>query len=210
MRGLGVVDIGVCDQETLEYAGSLGGAADVIFTCTQPPWNLGGVELSGRLTLYLDGVGDPGNVGTLVRSAVAFGLAGVICSPGTADPYGPKAMRAGMGAQFEIPVVVEVAAGDLLARLAAMVDKGARPPSILVADPHNGEDIRDVATQNGAVVVLGEERGGPGSAWDGRPRVCIPQAQFDSLNVAMAGTVLVYEMWRKGRDAAVANGQSVR
>ena len=62
------------------------------------------------LVFYLDGVGDPGNVGTLVRSAVAFGLGGVICSPGTADPSSPKALRAGMGAQFSLPVVTEVEA----------------------------------------------------------------------------------------------------
>ncbi len=209
-EGLGVVDIGVCDQETLEYAGSLGGAADVIFTCAQPEWNLAGVGLGGRVTLYLDGVGDPGNVGTLVRSAVAFGLAGIMCSPGTADPYGPKAMRAGMGAQFELPVVVEVAPGDLVARLAALGQRGETPPEIWVADPHAGQDVREVAAIAGAVVVLGEERSGPGSAWAGRARVCIPQAQFDSLNVAMAGTVLAYEMWRNSRDASVANSQSVR
>jgi hypothetical protein len=58
-EGPGVVDIGVCDQETLDYAGSLGGAADVIFTCAQPLWSLAGVDLGGRVTLYLDGVGDP-------------------------------------------------------------------------------------------------------------------------------------------------------
>jgi TrmH family RNA methyltransferase len=200
----------VCDQETLDYAASLGGAADVIFTCAQPQWNLAGIDLDGRVCLYLDGVGDPGNVGTLVRSAVAFGLAGVICSPGTADAYGPKAMRAGMGAQFGMPVVVEVAPGDLLSRLAGLVQRGVTPPEIWVADPHDGQDVRDVPAQNGAVVVLGEERGGPGPAWVGKRRVCIPQAEFDSLNVAMAGTVLAYEMWRKTRDAAVANGQSVR
>ncbi len=209
-EGPGVIDIGVCDQETLDYTSSLGGAADVIFTCAQPQWSLAGVELSGRVALYLDGLGDPGNVGTLVRSAVAFGVAGIICSPGTADPYGPKAMRAGMGAQFSLPVVVEVAPGDLVARLASLAERGVKAPEILVADPHEGEDVREVRAPEGAVLVLGEERSGPGPAWGGRRRVCIPQAEFDSLNVAMAGTVLAYEMWRKGRGEAVANAQSVR
>ena len=93
----------MCDDETLDYASSLGGAADVIFTCAEPAWSLGDLDLGQGLTFFLDGVGDPGNVGTLVRSCVAFGAAGIICSPGTADPYGPKAMRAGMGAQFPSP-----------------------------------------------------------------------------------------------------------
>lgn len=208
--GPGVPDIGVCDQETLDHAGSLGGAADVIFTCAQPQWSLAGIALTGRLSIFLDGVGDPGNVGTLVRSGVAFDVAGLICSPGTADPYGPKAMRAGMGAQFALPVVAEVTPGDLVAKLSGLAERGVKPPDIWVADPHEGEDVRDVPVHAGAVLVLGDERSGPGPAWDGRPRVCIPQAQFDSLNVATAGTVLTYELWRKGRDAGVANGQSVR
>ena len=105
------VDIGVCDEETLDYASSSGwrGRRDLHL-----PGAGAGAWPTSRLdegvTFFLDGVGDPGNVGTLVRSAVAFGRVGLVCSPGTADPYGPKAMRAGMGAQFLLPVVTEVSA----------------------------------------------------------------------------------------------------
>ena len=91
------LNIGMCDQETLDYASSLGGSADVIFMCVQPVGHLSELDLGGALVFFLDSVGDPGNVGTLIRSAVAFGLGGVICSPGTADPYGPKALRGGHG-----------------------------------------------------------------------------------------------------------------
>ena len=104
------LNVGVCDQETLDYASSLGGSSDVIFIAAQPVRHLSELDLGAGLVFFLDAVGDPGNVGTLVRSAVAFGLDGVICSPGTADPYGPKALRAGMGAQFSLPVVTEVEA----------------------------------------------------------------------------------------------------
>ena len=97
------LDIGICDQETLDHASSLGGSADVIFICLQPEGRLADIDLSGALVFFLDCLGDPGNVGTLVRSAVAFGLGGVVCSPGTADPYSPKALRGGMGAQFSLP-----------------------------------------------------------------------------------------------------------
>jgi TrmH family RNA methyltransferase len=115
-------------------------------------------------------------------------------SPGTADPYGPKAMRAGMGAQFLLPIVVEVTPADLTARLRSVAAAGGRPPAVLVADPHEGQDVRQVHRDEGLVLVLGSEREGPGPEWREAPRVNIPQARFDSLNVAMAGTIMLYEL----------------
>jgi RNA methyltransferase, TrmH family len=191
--------VGVCDEETLSYASSLGGAADVIFTCLQPQASLGDLELSDGTTFYLDGIGDPGNVGTIIRSALAFGLLGVVCSPGTADAFGPKAMRAGMGSQFSLPVVIDVTAADLQARLRSLAERGGAAPEIWVAEPRGGEDIATAATESGVVVVLGAERTGPGEAWVGARRVTIPQGPVDSLNVAMAGTVFAYEAFRKTR-----------
>ncbi|OFW58149.1 MAG: hypothetical protein A2133_01720 [Actinobacteria bacterium RBG_16_64_13] len=196
IAGAPAVDIGVCDAETLDYASSLGGAADVVFMCAEPGWSLGDVPLDDGFTLFLDGVGDPGNVGTIVRSALAFGGKAVVCAPGTADPYGPKALRAGMGAQFLLPVVTEVAAADLLARITSLVGRGQGQPEIWVADPYEGDDVRGVEATTGAIVVLGAERSGPGSEWDGARRLTIPQERFDSLNVAMAGTILAYELSR--------------
>ena len=192
--GAAGLDIGVCDAETLDYASSLGGAADVVFMCVEPASSLSDVPLGDGLTLFLEGVGDPGNVGTIIRSMVAFGGLGVICSPGTADPFGPKAMRAGMGAQFLLPVVVEVTPEDLHARLGALRGRGGDVPQIWIADPHEGEDVRGLERDGAAVVVLGAERSGPVSGWPGAGRVVIRQSRFDSLNVAMAGTILAYEL----------------
>jgi TrmH family RNA methyltransferase len=188
------LDIGICDAETLDYVSSLGGAADVIFTCKEPEWGLADIALGEGVTFFLDGVGDPGNVGTLVRSAVAFGLAGVLCSPGTADVYGPKAMRAGMGAQFLLPVVTEVSADDVRARLAGVAGRGGRVPEVWLAVAHGGDDMRTLRTEGGVLVVLGGERLGVESEWAGARGVTISQERFDSLNVAMAGTILAYEL----------------
>jgi RNA methyltransferase, TrmH family len=198
------VDIGVCDQATLDQASSLGGSADVIFICIQPQGRLADIDLGAGLVFFLDGVGDPGNVGTLTRSAVAFGLGGIICSPGTADPWSPKALRAGMGAQFSLPVVTEVEAADLQARFAALTGKGQAVPRVLIADSNGGSDVREFAGKHaatagrsaGTVLVLGSERTGPTATWARAERVTIPQRRFDSLNVAMAGTVLAYELTR--------------
>ncbi len=197
--------VGICDEETLSYASSLGGAADVIFTCAQRHASLGDLELSSGTALYLDGIGDPGNVGTIVRSALAFGLLGVLCSPGTADAFGPKAMRAGMGSQFSLPVVTEVTPDDLKARLAVLKERGHAVPEVWVAEPRGGEDAAVVESASGAIVVLGAERTGPGEEWLGARRVTIPQGRVDSLNVAMAGTVFAYEAYRKKQRAVDGN-----
>jgi RNA methyltransferase, TrmH family len=194
--GMTDTDIGICDVETLEFASSLGGGVDVVFMCAEPNWSLADLPLEDRLTFFLDGIGDPGNVGTVIRSAVAFGAGGVICSPGTADPLGPKAMRAGMGAQFSLPVVTEVLPRDLWARFAALTQSGGEAPEVWVADPHEGDSLRSLQAKAGVVVVLGAERTGPGSDWLGARRVSIPQQRFDSLNVAMAATIFAYELSR--------------
>ena len=202
----GVVHIGICDQETLDHASSLGGSADVIFICAQPEGRLADMDLGAEVVFFLDCVGDPGNVGTLIRSAVVFGLAGVICSPGTADPYSPKALRGGMGAQFSLPLVTEVSATDLQARISGLATKGQPVPRVFIADSNGGRDIREASGAGpgdtggpsgaGVVLVLGSERTGPVAQWKRAERVTIPQRGFDSLNVAMAGTVLAYELSR--------------
>jgi TrmH family RNA methyltransferase len=199
----GALDIGICSEEVLAEATSLGGAADVVFMCKEPGWSLADLDLERGVVAFLQEVGDPGNVGTLVRSGVAFGAAGLLCSPGTADPYGPKAMRAGMGAQFLLPVVTEVSAEDLLARLRKLEGQGGHSATVAVADSRGGDDIRvfGAETPGGVILVLGAERRGPGEEWAGVRRVCISQERFDSLNVAMAGTILMYELGRAPRSA---------
>ena len=63
-----------------------------------------------------------------------------------------------------------------------------------VADPHHGDDVRQAGISGGLIVVLGAERTGPGGEWEKVPRVTIPQCRFESLNVAMAGTIIAYEL----------------
>src|SRR5690349_24178467 len=76
---------------------------------------------AGPLCLALWGVNDPGNVGTALRSALAFGAGSVALGPGSADPYGPKAVRASMGALFSIPVVRGREPGELPGRRVTLV-----------------------------------------------------------------------------------------
>jgi RNA methyltransferase, TrmH family len=135
----------------------------------------------GPRAVALWGVGDPGNVGTVLRSALAFGAGGVAIGPGTADPFGPRAVRASMGAIFAVPV----------AKL-ARVDELARPRVALV--PGAGEVLRGPRE---ATLVVGAEREGLApdvlAACDEVAHIPIAS---ESLNAAMAATVALYEASR--------------
>ena len=135
-------------------------------------------------------VGDPGNVGTLVRAADAFG-ASLALSDGCADPTSPKALRASAGAVFRVP----------LARL----DEAPRPWVALV--PLGGETLPEVELPEPLTLVLGAERDGlpPDVLASCEAATSIPQAKTaESLNVAMAGTIALYELSRRRSASARA------
>ena len=129
-------------------------------------------------------VGDPGNVGTLVRTADALGPAFVVLSPGCADPTSPKALRASMGAIFRVPT--------------GSFDDAPRPWIGLV--PHGGTALVDIELGETATFVLGAEREG---IPDDVAASCdllasIPLADgAESLNVAAAGAIGLYERARR-------------
>lgn len=137
-------------------------------------------EVVAPTSLYLHGVSDPGNVGTIVRTAVALAGATVVLGPGSADAYSPKAVRASMGALFTTPA----RRGDL--------GSTARPRLALVA--HGGDPIDAAVRELGAVMTLclGSEREGlpPELLASCEAAATIPlQPAADSLNVAAAAAI---------------------
>jgi RNA methyltransferase, TrmH family len=139
-------------------------------------------EPAGPLCVYLDGVGDPGNVGAVLRSALAFGAACVALGPGCADPYGPKAVRASMGAVFRIP----------LARASVPELPGER----VALAARAGEPLRGPAGSEVSIMVGSERAGLPERALAAADRVAHIPIASESLNVAMAATVALYELTR--------------
>jgi TrmH family RNA methyltransferase len=136
-------------------------------------------EPEGRLLVYLHGVQDPGNVGTIIRSAHALGDATVVLGPGCADPYSPKSVRASMGSIFAKPPA-RAALGELEGHKVAL-------------DVTAERKLRDLDVTGPVVLVMGSERGELPEASEGEmERVSIP-VHADSLNVAMAATVALYE-----------------
>jgi TrmH family RNA methyltransferase len=135
------------------------------------------------VALALWRVSDPGNVGTLLRSADAFG-AGVMLSEGCADPFGPKALRAAMGSTFRVP----------------LPEFELRNAVALV--PAGGEPLDELDARRYATFVLGSEREGLPEDIVARcdAQATIPVQSVDSLNVAMAGTVALYAHSRRKAD----------
>jgi TrmH family RNA methyltransferase len=136
---------------------------------------------AGPLCVALWGVHDPGNVGTVLRSAVAFGASCVAIGPDSADPFGPKAVRASMGAIFSVPV----------GRVASVAQLPS-PRVALVA--HGDETLRGPG--EGTLVVGAERAGLPEEVVDACDAVARIDIAGDSLNAAMAATIGLYEWTR--------------
>jgi len=153
---------------------------------------LEGLRLSGRdLVLVLDRLQDPGNLGTLVRTADAAGARAVILIEPAVDPFHPKAVRATMGSLFHVPIV---RTGDLAALASTLQAAGLR---IVAADPYRGVLWGEGLLAGGVALVLGNEGRGlsedvrqMAGAWVRLPMV----GRAESLNVAEAGSILMY-LW---------------
>jgi TrmH family RNA methyltransferase len=157
----------------------------------------------GPLVVYADGIGDPGNMGTLLRAAAAFGATALATAPGSADLYGPKTVRAGMGAGFALPLFVDVVLVDLMAALPGTAVYG------LAA--HGGVPLADAGLRRPAVLVVGAERSGLSDEALAllTTRITIRLAPglpgaVESLNAGVAGAIALYEFTR--RPAALAKG----
>jgi RNA methyltransferase, TrmH family len=185
--GLGGKDFLDVERSALARASTLGSSTRVIGVYEQR-WG----PAVGPLCVYLHGVGDPGNVGTVLRSAQAFGASCVAFGPDCADPHGPKAVRASMGAIFAVA----------LARVSDLAELPGTRVGLLAAAE---EALRGpVAAGGGAgsgttTLLVGAERDGlPQHVLAACDRLARIPIASESLNAAMAATVALYEMTRRG------------
>jgi TrmH family RNA methyltransferase len=138
---------------------------------------------AGPVCVALWGVGDPGNVGTILRSAAAFGAASVALGPGCADPFGPKAVRASMGALFAVPVARVAHPRELPGERIALVAGAGEP---LAGDGGREREL---------TILAGAEREGlPADVVAACDRAVRIPIATESLNVAMAATIALYEL----------------
>lgn len=139
------------------------------------------------LVVVLDAVQDPGNAGTIIRSAEAFGATGVVLLKGSVHPWNPKCLRASAGSLFRLPVVYGVEDLSPLEGLEWLGAAGESTDTIPVVD-----------FRGPVALFLGNEGAGIRPEWRGRCRmVRIPTRAVESLNVAVAASVILYEAYRQ-------------
>ena len=166
----------------------------------QPVFAVAAMERTGTaalagadLVLVAAELGDPGNAGTLMRSAAAAGAQVIVLGRGSVDAYNPKVVRASAGACFAVRIVeghkaleiLEVLGAQGVTRLGATASGGAAPETFDLTAP--------------TAIVLGHETKGLDDALPLDAAVTLPMAAGESLNVAMAGTALVFEAARQRR-----------
>lgn len=184
--GVRVVEV---PPDLLEAVADTRSPQGVLFTCRGPSLMLPD-RLETGSWLILDGLQDPGNVGTVWRTADALGGAGLILCGGCADPWSPKTVRATMGAIFRLPVyegTPEQAAG-------AIRSMGGRLYAAALSEQTG--DIREVPLWDSAVVIGSEGQGVSRemlALCDGTVKIPM-RSRCESLNAAAAATVILWEM----------------
>lgn len=153
------------------------------------------LDAPGPLIIVAAGVQDPGNLGTIIRSAEAFGAAAVLVGAGTVSPYNPKAVRASAGSLFRLPVV----AVEFPAVVNTLRNRGLK---VLATSSHKGTPIDQADLTGGIVVLVGNEGAGiPKDIMrcvDGL--IAIPHApNVESLNAGIAASIVLYEAARQRR-----------
>jgi TrmH family RNA methyltransferase len=175
-----------------------------------PVWSLEAVRSYNPLLLVAVGLQDPGNLGTLIRSAEAFGATAVLTTPGTVSEWNQKSMRASAGSVFRVPVV-EVTGIEI----AAMKTQGVRLYAAVAGAGEAGGVAAVSAIQaaytSACALMIGNEGAGLGPEWLALAdeRVTIPTpGRVESLNAAVAGSLLLFEAYRQRAQLVPHNCES--
>ncbi len=166
----------------------------IIAVCKMRQPKLENLLASGKMLLVLDRVGDPGNIGTMLRTADAAGIGGLVLLKGCADIYAPKTVRSSMGSLFHIPVLSGVSEQEF-------VSTAKKEGYDLLVTCLDGADNLYKADLSGRIAfVMGNEAGGVSETLleKADKRVYIPMAgRAESLNVAMAAGIVMFEALRR-------------
>jgi TrmH family RNA methyltransferase len=156
---------------------------------------IGSASSSSALILVAVGLQDPGNLGTLVRSAEAFGAAGVLTTAGTVSAWNQKALRASVGSVFRVPVV-----GVTASELEELKERGVRLVAAVGAESDGVVSAWEFNFVAGCAVLIGNEGAGLAAEWlamcDARVTIPCP-GPVESLNAGVAGSLLLYEASRQ-------------
>lgn len=186
----------VADDDDIRKASFLKNPQDVLAIFKQPAWMIESCNPATQLTLALDGIQDPGNLGTIIRLADWFGIEHIICSPDTADVFSPKTVQATMGALAH----VQVHYTDLEKFLKRQVEKLIP----LYGTFLDGENIYTKNLSNTGIIIMGNEGNGIRTCLENMisEKLYIPnypeeRETSESLNVAIATAVVCAEFRRR-------------
>lgn len=194
ISGLDVVRI---EKREMERISQLNTASDILAVVEQPRYKLALDSLKGELTLALDGVQNPGNMGTIIRLADWFGVENIICSRECADLYNPKVVQATMGALLRVKV-------HYIDNLSALLNEARTEGLAIYGTLLDGNNIYHEKLTSEGIIVMGNE--GRGLSEECRNtlshKLFIPPYPADaptseSLNVAMATGIILAEFRRK-------------
>ena len=179
------------DAELLAAASGLGSGTRTL-AVYEERW---AAQPTGPLCVYLHGLHDPGNVGTILRAAAAFGVASVVLGPGGADPFGPKAVRASMGAVFSVPLA---RGGDLDAlpgvKIALVPGEGVALAEVWTDRTTPRCEFAKPRSEDVTLLVGSEREGLPVELIEAADLTAHIPIETDSLNAAIAAAIALYEI----------------
>lgn len=192
VRGLKRVRVVVLPDALFRSISATEHSQGVIALVRPPRWSLEQLFRGLSLTVVLDQVQDPGNAGTVLRAAEAFGASGVALLKGSVDPYNPKAVRASAGSVFRVPLVTGLDEQLLQAAIEQRkIDMFAMTPSGIMP-------LESCRFYRKTVLIIGSEGRGVSERLRAKAiDVRIPTVGVESLNAAMAATVALYEARRQ-------------
>jgi TrmH family RNA methyltransferase len=196
VRGLEGVRISVLPDALFQSLAGTETSQGVIALVEPPSWAIEQLFRGTSLVLALDGVQDPGNAGTMVRAAEAFGATGVMFLKGTVSPFNPKTLRASAGSLFRVPFVASLKAE--LARAALKQKKLDVYAAVPCSEQNHVKALADTdLTRKCAIIIGSEGRGVSETLQGGAIDLAIPTVGVESLNAAMAASVILYEARRQ-------------
>ncbi len=174
----------IVSKEIVQKLSSQVNSQGVLAICHYPKEN----KYFGKRVLYLEAINDPGNVGTILRIAAAFGFSNVVLADNCCSPYNEKAINASQGALFEVNIVQ--GNRELLKNLKK------QGYQVVATDVHHGVALSKAQFQEKCVVILGNEaRGVTFETFElSSLRVTIPMQNIESLNVAVAAGIICYQI----------------
>lgn len=195
VRGLKKTRLHVLPEDVFRGLSATESSQGVMALVKPPRWNVEQLFRGHSLTVVLDGLQDPGNAGTVMRAAEAFGATGVVFLKGSVSPYNPKCLRASAGSIFRVPL----AALDMQLFLAAAEQ---RKIALFALMPKGTTDVGEVELGNKCAIIVGSEgRGVSERLREKATAIRIPTVGVESLNAALAAGIALF-VARRQRMAA--------